>query len=106
MHRPQPPSKVKVGPHTYSLKKKNLSDLPLVDGEKVNAYLDKDKLLVEVGKRLKLSKEQELVLHEFLHSVWPEGYSFEEEIILALTPKLLHLGQDNPELITYLFNRS
>lgn len=50
------------------------------------------------------------LLHELLHAIWQTtslydltdvGFKHEEDVMRALTPKLLALLQDNPQLVTW-----
>jgi hypothetical protein len=96
------PAKVTLQPHTYTVLRKRRADMPLIDGEKPNGYVDADALEIGILKGLRLSKAQELLVHENLHPLWPQGFGFEEEIITQLAPRLLQWLQDNPELVQYL----
>ena len=96
------PKTAKVGPHVYRVDRWPSSQMPLMDGEKPNAFHDGDKLLIVVQKRLRKSKAQEFAVHEFLHAVWPQGDDREEENVTQLAPRLLQLMQDNPDLLAYL----
>lgn len=96
------PQTVKVGPHSYRVERWPATRMPFIEGEKPNAFHDKDGLLVAILNRLRRSKVQEFTVHEFLHAIWPADDPKEEEHVTELAPKLLQLIQDNHELIDYL----
>jgi len=102
MKPPPMPAAVKVGPHVYHVGRKPAGQMPHVDGERPNGCIDSDALQVTIAQRLRRSKVQELLLHEFLHSIWPTGFLTEESIVVRLAPRLLQLLRENPELVNYL----
>lgn len=99
------PDTSKIGPHIYRLVRKRRADMPLIDGEKPNGYVDTNTLEIGILKGARRSKAQEWTVHEHLHAIWPAGFGFEEEIITELAPRLLQLLQDNSALIAYLAER-
>ena|ERR1700677_2215579 len=96
------PAAVKVGPHVYKVLRKSKSQMPDDLGS-----CDCSLLQIWVRQRLRKSKAQEIFLHEALHaclhSVANGGSKNEEEdFVEALSPVLLQVLQDNPELVEYL----
>lgn len=94
MKPPPLPSQIKAGPHLYSVVRKPVRGC--------NGLCETDKLLITIAPRLRRSKGQEICLHEALHAIWPANLPWEEKVIEALTPVLLQLLQENPELVSYL----
>lgn len=95
------PDSAKLGAHIYKMLRRPSSQI-VVEGERVKASINTNLLQICVAKGLKLSKAQELTIHESLHAIWPAGFSFEEEIITELSPRLLQVIQENPDLLEYL----
>ncbi len=65
-----------------------------------------DSHTIYIARKQSLSSEQDTVLHELLHCIMGHKFTDEKirghEAISTLTPKLLKLFQDNPELVKYL----
>jgi hypothetical protein len=61
---------------------------------------------IYISRRQSLAEEQDTLLHELLHCVMGHAFSEEKipghEVISSLTPKLLQLFKENPELVKYL----
>jgi hypothetical protein len=61
---------------------------------------------IYISRKQSLKNEQDTLMHELLHCVM--GHKFTDkkvighDIIANLTPKLLQLFRDNPELVKYL----
>ena len=61
---------------------------------------------IYISRKQSLKNEQDTLLHELLHCVM--GHKFTDkkvsghDVIATITPKLLQLFKDNPELVTYL----
>ena len=97
------PKSIKVGPHVYTIIRKSKSEMP----EESLGFCDTTPLQLFIRKRLRKSKAKEICLHEVLHTcTYPmladEKKHTEEEFIEAVTPVLLQVIQDNPELLEYL----
>ena len=98
------PKTVRVGPHVYSVLRKPGSGIP-DDGL---GYCDLNGLQILIRQRLRKSKAQEILTHEILHAcTYPalvdedKRYS-DEEFIESMSPVLLRVIQDNPDLLEYL----
>lgn len=93
------PTTVKVGPHVYSVIRKS--------GINYNGCCEFNTLQITVKKRLRKSKAQEILLHEILHACTHPSLNGDkpykdEEFVDGVTPTLLQVLQDNPELLEYL----
>jgi hypothetical protein len=92
------PKLVKVGPHIYTVVRRT------TNGD--HGVCDPATLQIGVKKGLKLSKAQETLLHEVVHSCVPaaleEGLHSEEAFVTGITPSLLAIIQENDTLIEYL----
>ena len=101
--KPKPmPTKIKVGPHVYSVIRKPKS----VMGES-NGYCRANELQILIQKGLRRSKAKEILVHELLHActypVLIQGGKYDdEEFITSMTSPILQIIQDNPEFIEYL----
>ena len=95
------PDQIKVGCHVYVVQRKTKQQMPDCIGE-----CDFDNLQISVRKSLRLSKAQETLLHEALHACTDpslkEGKSREEDFVNTVSPVLLQVLKDNPELVKYL----
>lgn len=95
------PKTVKVGPHIYSVLRKTTAQLPGSNGT-----CDFDKTEIWILNRLRRSKAKEILLHEVLHACTyrflNDRFTDDEEFVEKLTPSLLQVLQDNPELVQYL----
>jgi hypothetical protein len=62
--------------------------------------------VIYISRRQSLADEQDTLMHELLHCVMGHAFSEEKirghEVISSLTPKLLQLFKENPELVKYL----
>lgn len=111
------PESVKVGPHTYSV---GNDDRELrIAGREMDADLighsDHVHLRITVESGLAHSLEQETVLHEVLHCVFSitnladelneKDEGNEEKFIQRISPLLLQVIQENPELMRYLYEK-
>ena len=67
---------------------------------------DFDGLQILVRERLKKSVAKETLLHELLHTTtYPslnEKTATDEDFVTAMSPVLLQVIQDNPDLLAYL----
>lgn len=96
------PSTVKVGPHYYTILR-----LPKKRMEGDLGSCNFTTSTIRVRARLRLSKSQEILLHELLHATtYPSACDdkpmLDEAFVTAVTPLLLQTMKDNPELLAYL----
>ena len=95
------PKTVKVGAHVYTVLRKPASMLKEQLGE-----CDFDKLIICVRKQLRKSVAKETLLHEVLHATtYPslnEKTATDEDFVTAMSPVLLQVLQENPDLLEYL----
>lgn len=101
------PTKIKVGPHWYSVIRKKKSEMPKLDGDRLYALCDPDRLHILIQIGLRVSKVKEYLVHELGHAcnflAGTYGKTLEEEeFVDKLAPHLLQVLQDNPELLEYL----
>lgn len=99
MRKAKMPESIKIGPHTYTLVRAYRNG--------ANGYCDMDGLKLAVAPRLRKTKAQEVLLHEILHALThPTLCSAEkftdEEFVTGMTPILLQVLKENPDLLTYL----
>lgn len=97
------PTSVKVGAHVYNVFRKSAVEL----GEDNLGHCDSAALQIWVKKRLRISKAQEILLHEILHAITLQALGCErpytdEEFITVIAPILLQVLRENPELLEYL----
>ena len=94
------PKSIKVGAHVYTILRKPKSEF------KDQGECDSDAVQIIVRKGLKRSVAKETLLHELLHACsYPsfiDKWTNDEDFVLAITPVLLQVIQDNPELLEYL----
>ena len=92
------PKQVKSGIHTYNVVRRTTG------GD--HGGCDPGTLEIGVKKGLKLTKAQEILLHETVHTCVPAaleaGLHTEEEFVTGITPALLGVLKDNPGLLAYL----
>lgn len=100
----QLPKRLTLGPFTVRVKRKNLEKL----SGNYGAY-DPSQQLIHLEKTLAPELLAETLLHESLHGCWAQTSltkryeeEQEEEIIRALSPRLLALLRDNPLLVAYM----
>lgn len=99
------PKMVRVGPRYLKLRKeKGLSFKADVTGV---AGVDMQKIYIDAD--LGKEAEQDTVLHELLHAVWNQttlekAFTAEQEemVLHSISPWILMLLKDNPELVDYL----
>jgi len=95
------PSKIKVGYFDYIVKENK--DLVTDMGQ-----TKLDKLLIEVDTCYPDQIVKETLLHECLHAVLKDTFIFndevEEKLVTMISPMLMSLIVDNPELKSYLFD--
>jgi hypothetical protein len=95
------PKTVKVGPHVYSILRKSKAEM------KDHGLCDWDQVQIKIQERLRKSKAQEVLLHEVLHACcYPNMADVQnktdEEFVDTVSPLLLQVLRDNPELVEYL----
>lgn len=96
------PEYVKLGGQTWQLRRTSIeSDLNLFGRTKVRHSL------IEIDNDQSPGQERDTVLHELLHAIASVIQVFadpgeEERAVSAISPWLLSLVRDNPELIAYL----
>ena len=103
----QMPKTVKVGTHVYSILRKTNAQMPVIDGEKPHGCCDFNGLQILIAKGLRKSKAKEFLLHEILHACTYPSFNgntqmTDEGFVTAVSPVLLQVMQDNPDLLTYL----
>ncbi len=95
------PKTIKVGAHTYSVLRKSKTQMPKDIGS-----CDTDALQILVRKQIRKSVARETLLHEILHAcTYPSFLSktmTDEDFVEAVSPVLLQVIQDNPDLLAYL----
>jgi hypothetical protein len=96
------PATVKVGPHVYTILRKSKTQMPKDWGS-----CDNGRLQIWVRQRLRKSKAREILVHELMHAGLHSvtngpSRNEEEDFVEALSPVLLQVLQDNPELVEYL----
>jgi hypothetical protein len=95
------PKTVKVGVHTYSILRKSKSQM----GDDLGTC-DFNELQILLRKQLRKSVSKETLIHEILHAAtYPslnEKTMTDEDFVTAVSPVLLQVLQDNPELVEYL----
>ncbi len=99
MRKVSMPAAVKIGPHTYTVIRSYRKG--------ANGYCDMDGLKLAVQPRLRRTKAQEVLLHEIMHALTHPtlcggGQFTDEEFVTGVTPLLLQVLKDNPDLISYL----
>lgn len=93
------PQSLKVGPHVYSVVRRSISGQL---GE-----CDFNALQISVKNRLRRSKGKEILVHELLHACTHPSMNCgqkytDEDFVTAVSPVLLQVLQDNPDLLRYL----
>ena len=99
MSRVLMPISVKIGPHIYTVVRAYRNG--------ANGFCDIDGLKVAVQPRLRKTKAQEVLLHEIMHALTHptlcgSGKFTDEEFVTGVTPLLLQVLKDNPDLLEYL----
>lgn len=103
--------RVVVAPATYDIAIDH--DGRLDDLDELDGLCDFSRRRIWIKDHLAPSSERDTVLHEILHAVVDQldlkrrfkeevDKQFEEDVVYALTPRLLALLRDNPQLVTYL----
>lgn len=99
------PKSIKVGPYEFTLVKDKWLG-PIAQNAGVTGT-DVERIHIATG--LSKGMERDTVLHEALHAVWTQtaldrkyDEEAEEEAIWQLSPRILALLRDNPELVEYL----
>lgn len=106
----QPPKHIKVGPYRYKVTWDAKGMEPFQD-HSPNAYgfSDHRQSRIAIAPNQSESSKRDTLLHEVLHCVtfvMGMGKTIEEmpeeELVLRLSPQLLSVLRDNPELLSYL----
>lgn len=99
------PPRVKIGHKWFTL----TEDKGLTSVAEVTGVCGADTQEIRIDGDLGDDTRRETVLHELLHGVWnltllEKLYSAEqaEQVIYALSPFILGMLQDNPDLVLYL----
>ena len=107
MAKPTIPETIRIGPHTYEIRHDpETAKRVRAAGHAGNS--EASQLLIQLDVDLPHTQLADTLLHEALHCMWnqtslPAGLSAEEEaVVLALSPLLLGVLRDNPELVAYL----
>lgn len=92
---------VKVGPFRYRVRRTRRMD------ENLYGHCDHEKQEILLRAGLVHDQAADTLLHEVLHAVFFVSHNGrppkrEEKLILRITPVLLAVLRDNPELIAYL----
>ena len=99
------PRTVKVGPHTYRIKRVGTKEFPKHQKELMGCC-DYNENLVYMLRGMNLEKSQEILLHELLHACcYPSliDVQLDDELFVDnMAPHLLQMLQDNPRLVAYL----
>jgi hypothetical protein len=102
------PKRLTIEPFVYTVEAR--PEWSAATGNMGNCITDAQQIIIDAG--LTDQSERDTVLHEALHAAWGQTplkkkyeEDAEEEIIWTLTPRLLSLIQDNPELIQWLSGR-
>lgn len=98
----RPTKAIKVGPHEVAVVMVPPKLMVNEKGEKLNGEYDPDVPCIRFSRYMRLSKEQEILLHETLHACYYPNSEDEEAFVLAIAPVLLGVIQNNHEFIAYL----
>ena len=107
MPKPAIPTTLRIGPHTYDIRHDpETAKRVRAAGHAGNS--EAQQLLIQLDTDQPHTQLADTLIHESLHCMWnqtslPAGLSAEEEaVVLALSPLLLGMLRDNPELVAYL----
>ena len=107
MAKPTIPGQIRIGPHTYEIRHDpETAKRVRAAGHAGNS--EANQLLIQLDTDQPHTQLADTLIHEALHCAWsqtslPAGLADEEEaVVLALSPLLLGLLRDNPELVAYL----
>lgn len=110
MARIRMPERVLVAAHAYTITR--CCSREMTSGE--DGHLgdtDYETLSIRIKKGMRRSKVQEVLLHEVLHACTYHFWNMddkvigEEEAVTMLSPILLQVLQDNPELIAFISDK-
>lgn len=100
------PQSVKVGCHVYRVISTPAAQMPKTNGMPDCGYTKFNQLEILIKRSMRRSKTQEVLLHEIQHTcTYPDFIgkrALDEEFIDHVSPKLLAVMKDNPELMSYL----
>lgn len=95
------PLRIKIGPHMWTVRQRSRKEM----GED-NGLCLPDQTEIWLYRGLKRSVKREKLLHEVLHACTdPACYDkivSDEVFVTTVSPALLQVLQDNPDLVTYL----
>ena len=101
MSQSKTPAKVKIGPHTFSIK--------WVEGLEECGNMIGQSLSITINNTIPASLARETLLHEIIHadfylngSLADKANEMEERIVQALGCGLLATLRENPEIVAYL----
>lgn len=99
------PQHVQVGPHLYTIK---WGSKAVRKRGRVGEH-EAETLTISIGDRVEGSQRADTLLHEILHAILSQtaldhelDHDAAESLVLRLTPLLLSVIHDNPDLVRYL----
>lgn len=97
---PSMPTSLKIGCFVYRVKlNEDLEDMGLCNSEK---------LVIEINPNYPHQVQRETLLHECLHALFHDSFVVEtkdeEKIVRTISPKIMQVILDNPELKSFLFD--
>jgi hypothetical protein len=102
-----PPERIMVDGRPYIIRM--VDQLFDGDGDQLDGTTDTKMGIIDIRKNQSIADERDTVLHEVLHSCFDQSIRnyqkkkfTEEDAVRRVTPKLLKVIQENPELILYL----
>ena len=114
MSRPKMPTNVRIGVHNWRILRKTKEQMKDEESEAGHdmglcVYENQE---IHIQRGIRLSRQQEVLLHEIKHACMEnltftdeslkDAYKAEEAVVNFLSPVLLQVIQDNPELVTFL----
>lgn len=104
------PTEVVVGPYSYRVSCDETEHLEAQQAESAKLYgiINHSKLILILDPEQHPTRAQATMLHEVLHAVFRVGGnepSNEEEVIDMIASLLLHVLQQNPQLVAFLCER-
>lgn len=98
---------VKIGNRNYNV----LFETPVQNDELVDGSIDYSKSEIKVSQNISVDYQRETLLHEVLHGVVEDAKLYEffddevlEKLVTTVTPRLIQMLCDNPELIQFITN--
>lgn len=102
---PGTPASIKVGPFVYAVKR--WKRLPAENAE-AWGMCDRASTVILLAETTSHQKQREVLLHEVLHAIYGvtglhhKDGAPEELVVTDLSPTLLSVLRDNPDLVAYL----